>query len=689
MTWLQALPAAAFLLSILLVPGYLVGRAFGLARLQSLGGAPAMSAAALGTLNVLYHWAGVPWRTVTAVIGTLVLLLLCLVGAAGARAWTRRRHGRPPASGSGWDRLCAWLRPPAVGPGPWWPLGAALALAATLSGWAVVTGIGPADQPMQASDGVWHLNAAAYVRSLADAYPIGSLAPMYWGEIHYYPTGWHALTAIVPAPIAVSANLTVLVGLAVVWPLGCASLLSALFSAPSRRVRDALPLLTGILASTVATGPFVLMATLWPYGWAVCLLPGAVSLVMVARPRHGARRATASPAGGRLAAVVACLGLVAVHGTSVFNLAVIGVPALLVVGLAAVERRWRTGNRQRAVILGLVGMVLVAVLIGVIGFWDQLRMLFTYHRPSASVVAVLREAFHDSAMIWAVRDGGWGGAGLTVVAAAGVIVSVIRRRHRWAILTAVLAVVLMIASVSTDGPLRLLASPWYLQRARIVPLLEIAVLVLAATALEGLADTARSRRAALTEPMRPRRRELAMPVAAAVLVAVSVTALGGTAVARSGFHHYVIAFSYQPLATRWPMMLSDDEADFIRSSAQLLPAGAVVLGQPTNGSAYYLSLTGTDVVYPTLRRYTEPDRRFVAAHVDEILTDPEVCVALDRLGAHYYYTDDDPTEGGAPGGAEAPRWSNRLDELPREALTPLATDGAHTLWLISACGWDE
>ncbi|SDM36650.1 DUF6541 family protein [Actinomyces ruminicola] len=688
MTWLQALPAAAFLLGILLVPGYLVGRAFGLARLQAVGGAPTMSAAALGTLTVLYHWAGVPWRTVTAVIGTLVLLLLCLVGAAGARAWTRRRHGRPPASGSGWDRLCAWLRPPAVGPGPWWPIGVALALAAALSGRAVITGIGAVDEPMQASDGVWHLNAVAYIRSLADAYPIGSLAPMYWGEVHYYPTGWHALAAIVPAPVTVSANLTVLVGLALVWPLGCASLLSALFSTPSRRVRDALPLLTGIVASTVATGPFVLMATLWPYGWAVCLLPGAVSLVMVARPRHGARRATASPAGGWLAAVVACLGLVAVHGTSVFNLAVIGVPALLVVGLAAVERRWRTGNRQRAVILGLVGMALVAVLIGVIGFWDQLRMLFTYHRPSASVVAVLREALHDSAMIWAFRDGGWGGATLTVVAAAGVIVSVIRRRHRWAILTAAVAAVLMIASVSTDGPLRLLASAWYLQRARIVPLFEIAVVVLAATALETLVDVARARAAVLT-PSPPRRWGRVMRMAAVLLVAASVTALAGAAVARSGFHHYVIAFSYQPLATRWPMMLSDEEADFIRSSARLLPADAVVLGQPTNGSAYYLSLTGTDVVYPTLRRYAEADRRIVARHADQILDDPQVCAALDRLGAHYYYTDDDPTEGGAPGGAETPRWSNRLDELPREALTPLATDGAHTLWLISACGWDE
>lgn len=686
MTWLQALPAAAFLLAFLLAPGYLVGRAFGLARLQSLGAAPAMAAAAVGALTVLYRWGGVPWRTGTALAGTLALLAACLAGAAAARAWARRRHGHPPAAGSGWERLRARLRPPAVGPGPWWPLGVALGLAAALSGRAVVTGIGPADQPMQASDGVWHLNAAAYVRDLADAYPIGALAPMYWGEVHYYPTGWHALTAIVPAPVAMSANLTVLVGLAVVWPLGCASLLSALFSAPSRRIRDALPLLTGIVASTIATGPFVLMSTLWPYGWAVCLLPGAVSLVMVARPRRGERRAAASRVGGWLAAGFACLGLVAVHGASAFNLAVIGVPALLVVGLVAITQRWRAGNRQRMIIMALAGLVVLAVALGVIGFWDQLRMLFTYHRPSANAVAVLREAFHDSAMTRAIRDGGWGGASLTVVAAVGVVVSVVRRRHRWAILTAVLAVLLMVASVYTDGPLRVFASPWYLQRARIMPLFEIAVLVLAVTALEGLGDSARGRRAALLASPQPVRAAWGLRAAAALL-AVSTVALGGAAVARSGFHHYVIAFSYQPTISRWPMMLSEEEIDFIRASADLLPQDAVVLGQPTNGSAYYWSLTGTDVVYPTLRRYAEADRRIVARHADEILDDPQVCAALDRLGAHYYYTDDDLTEGGAPGGAETPRWPNQLDELPREALTPVASDGDHTLWLISACGW--
>ena len=693
MSWPQALPAAAFLLLALLAPGYLVLRALGLARLQSLAGAPAVFAAATGVLTVVYHWGGVPWTTLTATLGVLALVVLCLTGAALARAETRRRHGRRlPAGLTGWRRLRARLSPPAQGPRPWWPLGVVLTATALLSGSAAVAGIGPVDQPMQASDGVWHLNAVAYVRELADAYPVGALAPMYWGEVHYYPTGWHALAASIPAPVQVAAHLTLLVGLALVWPLGCASLLSALFSARSRRVRDGLPLLAGTFASVVATGPFVLMSTLWPYAWAVCLLPGTVALVMVARPRRGARRAAASRAGGWTAAGTGCLGLVTVHGTSVFNLAVIGLPAVLLVGLGVVRRRWRRDGRQRTVILALLAVAVLALVVGVIGFGDQLSMLASYTRPRSDLRVVWRQIVHDSAMVSVIRDGAWGGTSLSLVAVLGAVVAVARRRHRWAVLTAAGSILLILASA--NGRWSVLASPWYVQRARIQPLLEIAVLVLAATALEGLMDLVNRYQdpdSCVRWPWRPRRDGAPagrlVRALAAVLVMASVAGMGSAAVARSAFHHYVVGFSYQPLTSRWPVMLSRLEVYFIRSSAERLPEDAVILGQPTNGSAYYWSMTGHDVVYPTLRRYDEPDRLYVAEHTSEILTDPGVCAALGRLGAHYYYTDDDPSEGGSRGGGETPRWRNQLDELPREALTPLASDGAHTLWLISGCGW--
>ena len=115
MSWPQALPAAAFLLLALLAPGYLVLRALGLARLQSLAGAPAVFAAATGVLTVVYHWGGVPWTTLTATLGVLALVVLCLTGAALARAETRRRHGRRADAGRSDPRLAGPRRRDAQG----------------------------------------------------------------------------------------------------------------------------------------------------------------------------------------------------------------------------------------------------------------------------------------------------------------------------------------------------------------------------------------------------------------------------------------------------------------------------------------------------------------------------------------------------------------------------------------------
>ncbi|WP_341472743.1 DUF6541 family protein [Actinomyces wuliandei] len=641
------------------VPGYLLLRGLRVLRLQALAAAPSVASAGMGALVVLYHLLSLPWNTLTASLGLLVLLVAVLaVTRLARRRWPGAEEDPPPRT--------------------WWPLVAALVLACLLSAQAVLRGLGGIDTPMQASDGVWHLNAATYVRSQANAYPVGSLDPMYWGETHYYPTGWHALVAVVPASVPVAANVVALLGACVIWPLGCASLLSAVLPVASRRVRDGLPLLAGTVASSIATGPFSMLTTLWPYAWAVCLLPGAVPLILVCRPQRGPapRRTTTWLPGTVAGALLAALGLVFVHGTSVFNLAVIGVPALLLVLLHEVRRCWRAGGRLRAGMLVLAGGLVLAVVVGAVLFADQLIMLARFTRPGAMVTTMLIEAWRDSPMLANISDRSFGATVLTLLACVGLLVSLVTRRHRWAALCLPLVLVLLAASVLTWTPLSLLASPWYLQRARILPLLEISTLVLAATTIDWLTGLARSRSGA------PR-------AVAGVLALICSVALVVNAVGRAGMHERVVAVAYQPQHLTWTAMLSPGEADFIREAAGQLPSDAVVLGQPTNGSAYFWSLTQTPVVFPTLRFYSEEDRRYVAARAAYVQVDPEVCQALDRLGAHYYYYDADPTEGDPPGGGKAPQWHNQLNLIPDEALTPVASDGVHTLYVISACGWSS
>lgn len=713
MTWAHVIPTVVSTVVMLFVPGYLLARVLGFARLQAAGGAPALTMAAIGTLSVVYHLVGLPWSDHTANQGIVALLVVCVLGALAASFLSARARGV-----IGRRATPAWLAREMVqrvwaAPRPWWPILAVLALTAVWVGHAVIHGIGTADTPMQASDGVWHLNALAYVRDQDDAFPIGALAPMYWGEVHFYPTGWHAMAALVNAQPSVATNVLTLVGLALVWPVGCAGLLSALYTAPDRSLLGGLPLLVTIALSGGAIGPVVLDSMIWPYAWATILLPGALGLVMAARPRRRpGRRAARSHAGGWAGALLACLGLVSVHGASAFNLALTAVPALVLVVLLSMVRAWQAGGWRRVRVV-IVWLMAAAVLVaGARAFKDQLSMLIRFKRGGADPWVVMGEIVRDDAMIAQVRIWSSGWTVLFALAVVGALVAVVRGRYRWAPLVAVAVSFLMVTSVMPGTPFQGLSSPWYVQRARLAPVLELALLVLVMATLEAARDWAvaawRRRPGVGPEPCLPGvlARPLPgrvdidlarvwrhwqwwrVPVAVVTVAVVTVGALSPLP-ARPHAVEKVVKAAYQPGRSPWKVMLSGGEARFIREIARGLPKNSVILGVPTNGSAYFWSLTGRDVVYPTLRRYSEPDRLYVAAHAKDLMTDPQVCAALGRLGADYLYVDTDTTGGGAPGGGESPRFATTIDQIPYQALQVVAHKETWTLYRISYCAMDD
>ena len=287
---------------------------------------------------------------------------------------------------------------------------------------------------------------------------------------------------------------------------------------------------------------------------------------------------------------LAVLGVVYVHGTAASNLALIAVPTLVIVGWRWLRHRWAAGGRSRSTVLLIVGLVLLVLVVGLLGFQDQLNMLAGYWRKTGDVKGLVLGMLRDDDMINLIPYGGDGALWLTVLALLGIVPAMRRHRNRWAVLAVVLVVIVFLGTVWTSTPVGLLASPWYKQRARILPVLEIPVLVLAMTGLEA----ARLRLA--TAGSLTGLRRLVIAVLAALLAVAYTVVPVVIAVQRTVEHWRITAYAYQSDKLVWPVMLSTGEAQFLESSAKKLPAGAVVLGEPTNGSAYYWSLTGTDVV---------------------------------------------------------------------------------------------
>ena len=146
---------------------------------------------------------------------------------------------------------------------------------------------------------------------------------------------------------------------------------------------------------------------------------------------------------------------------------------------------------------------------------------------------------------------------------------------------------------------------------------------------------------------------------------------------------------HDPARISYGTMLSDAELAMIRRAPQELPAGALVIGNPSNGSAYLWSVAGVRTVYPTRLLPISPELEWLGEHLDQIGSDPEVCRILTERGVTHYYSDDVRPDG-ATGGGRQPLWGWRMDQVPREYLeevdsAPSGSGSTATLWRITAC----
>jgi len=143
---------------------------------------------------------------------------------------------------------------------------------------------------------------------------------------------------------------------------------------------------------------------------------------------------------------------------------------------------------------------------------------------------------------------------------------------------------------------------------------------------------------------------------------------------------------HDPSRIVYGTMLSDEELALIRRAPATLPTDAVVLGNPSNGSAYLWSVAGVRVVYPSRPEPPAQDLGWLGRHLHEIGSNPQVCSILKQRGIYYYYTDSTVPDG-ATGGGREPLWGPDLDRLPRKYLEQIdrTPDGRVALWRITAC----
>ena len=661
---------------LLLVPGWIVGRSAHLGALPSLAVAPALGSAIIGAAEILAHALALPWRpwgwaVIAALTAVSALMARLIAGSPPERARRTAPQGRA-------ERTI---------------LAGGLIVAVVVPAGAILSVLpGPA-YPAQAFDATFHLNAVAAIREGGNASMLGGLSALYSGRAVYYPTVWHGALALAPGgPVPVSTA-GVLALTAVAWPLSLLGLLARAAGldtpwepeAEGARRRQRTCAVAAVLALSAAVVGFPLLPitslAVWPYALSVLGLPGVLVLYDLLRRGTASRRLRLVLV---LLALAAAGGAVAAHGTGLFNLAVLTPPFLA----DAVVSLWRRSATRRGGRALLAAVAVAAMLVLAAGTWfmrGSLASVLGYRRPAGGVagaVATLGQAIIDLPMYGAVP-----GAtvpigivfGLLTLAAAWSARS--RRDQRPWLIMWLLALLLLVLVGGPQWAGRQLGAPWYLQKARILPLAILPAFVLLVQA--GAGQPGRRlwevlhRTASRVGGVRPER------AAAAMLVALVLLPVA----ARTPLERNLAASVYDPQRIQYGTLLTKDSIALIRRSRSELPDDAVVLGAPSRGAAHLWSLGGLHVVYPTRDKTAPgtPGAALASAWPTLGQKGSQTCALLNRLGVRYFYSSSDATASGSVTGAAPLRWDSRLTQVPSEGLELVDSEGSASLWRITAC----
>ena len=661
---------------LLLVPGWIVGRAARLAALPSLAVAPALGSAIIAAAEILAHTLALPWlpwgwAVIAGLTAVLALMARLIVGAPPEHA---RRAASP-------------------GRAEWAILAAGLSVAVALPAGVILSVLPSPGYPAQAFDATFHLNAVAAIREGGNASMLGGLSALYSGRAVYYPTVWHGVVALAPGSPAPVSTAGVLALTAVVWPLSLLGLLARATGLDAARAsetdrarrRQRTCAVAAVLALSAAVVGFPLLPmtalAVWPYALSVVGLPGVLVLYDLLRQETASWRLRLVLV---LLAMAAAGGVVAAHGTGLFNLAVLSPPFLV----NLLVSRWRRSATRRGGRALLVAGAVASVLVLAVGAWvmrASLASVLGYQRPAGGVggiVATLGQALIDLPMYGAVPGAslpvGIVFGGLTLAAAWSA------RAHRdqrpWLVMW-LLSLLLVVLVGGPQWAGRQLGAPWYLQKARILPLVILPALVLMVQAgagrpgrrLWGLLRRLASR----VGGARPQRAAAAM-LAALVLLPVT---------ARVPLERNLVASVYDPQRIKYGTLLTEDALALIERSRSVLPQDAVVLGAPSRGAAHLWSLGGVHVVYPTRDQTAPgtPGATLPSAWPTLGQKGSQTCALLNQLGVRYFYSSSDATAAGSVAGAAPLRWDAPLTRIPSEGLELIDSQGSTSLWRITAC----
>jgi hypothetical protein len=644
--WLAASGLLAVAIAVVFGPGAAVGAAMRLRGLALWATAPAITVAVLSVLAIALQRLGIPWTIPNVAVACAIIAVIAWAGAIALGP--RNRPERPRGSSA--------------------LVGAGLLVGAGIIAGRLMAYIGDPSAISQTNDAVFHLNALRWVLQTGSASSLDLTGVV--GGTTFYPAGWHAVVSLVasiaPAEIPVAVNMVSLVIAAGIWPLGMAWF-ARVASGGDRIVTAIAAALSGMLLSF----PQLMFewGVLYPYALSIALVPAAAAAVIAAPGWWRGDGPVRSPRGNAAVSII-------LVGTSVVAISLSQPASLLAWGILVAcwatgvgfgRIRQSTGARRAGTVAVVVGVWLVLAAV-----WSQLSRLAgpvhweAYRSPAGAAADVLLNS--HASLPPAI--------GMTILLVVGLIVAVRTPKWRWLLAAWAVFALLYILCAGTNVPLlrQALTGPWYADPYRLAALAPLTVIPLAAVGLSAI----------VAWIARAFGRRSPGAVAAWALGAIAVIGAVGILVAPV-IQMRLLYENSRDLQSRYALndksYLSTDERLLLTRLPELVPADALLIGNPSTGVGFAFVLGQRDIVSRTWSPPVSPEWTVLAQDLRNAADDPAVCDALAVYGNPGYVLDFGPGEA-TPGRYVMPGMTG-FEGRPGFEL--VAQEGEASLWEITAC----
>lgn len=662
MSWWSVVPEFIVAVIILFGPGLLIGVSAGLGRFALAALAPGFSVTVIAVSAVLADYVEIPWSMGPVVLGTFA----CVVGVLLiCRGWLRIRP-------LGFRRRAADMRLWPVKWGGALPVTAAVALAAVTVGSRLIGAFGEPEAFSQTFDNVFHLNAIRYILDTGSgsALTVGAMT-----GAGFYPTAWHDLVSLavqltgLPIPVAVNL-VNVCIG-ALVWPLSCIFL--------ARVVLGPTLVATWVAAVlSAAFGAFPLLmvdfGVLYPNFLGISILPAALALGVQAM---GLGAASGEARALSLISLVLTLpGLALAHPSSIMALlAFLAPPALF--------RWWRSlreAVRRRGVSIGSVGihaLVLLGSAFAAVVLWVTVRppkeaaFWTAVEGPYRAVFEVITSSAIGRPASWVVM----------ILALAG-LAYLLRKPGMWWLLGvyAVAALLFIVAASFRSGRIRdFVTGIWYNDPPRLAALLPVAVLPVAVVGAVELWKWGKKRALRTAGAWQSGRRRLVVQGGGAGLLALLLvtTQQGNVDAAQTAAARMYRVEASSPL-------VSADELALLGRLDSHVPPGAVIVGNPWNGSSLAYALADRRALQLHILGAIPSGAQLLYDRLRDATADAAVCDAVRELNVGYVL---DFGHHEVNFGDERQNVYTGLDDLAASGAAELIdSQGTARLFRITACG---